>query len=257
MTERDSETGNLLVQSIASDNLGDLLGGIGEIAIDSRLEGTSKNPASLGTSHLRPIFGPKGLRFMDRMRAIFRGALDKEVIREIPILGFLIAICRDGRDIRNEFFLRKVQNFLAKISEASHKERQRFAEGFENDAAARRFGESALLLLERADRMEKPKIFGRIMCAAIRGQIDIPKAMRLGAIVDRCYLEDLDHLPKFESGPHFDKGAAVEALQYVGLLSVIGEDYGHINEKLGGSSIRYILNEYGELLIRYGLHSDA
>lgn len=220
MTGRDIATGQSLVQSIASDNLGDLLGGLGEVAIDS--------------------------------------ALNEVVLRDISILGSITGLFRAGRAIRNELFLKKIVIFLSQISEASHKERQQFSERFANDPDSRRFGESVLLLLERAESMEKPRIVGRIMCAAIRGQIDLTKAMRLAAIVDRCYLQDLDHLPRFESGPQLDEfRIVVEALQSVGLLSTAGFDGGNMDEDPMRSGTVYVLNEYGELLIRYGLQIDA
>ena len=151
------------MQSIASDNLGTILGGLGEVAIDS--------------------------------------ALDEGVLREIPIIGTIARLLKAGRDLRNEFFLRKVAIFLSKISEASNSERQQFASRFINEAHCRRFGESALLLLEQAESMEKPEIIGRILCAEIRGEIDLLKAMRLAVIIDRCYMVDLEYLSKFENGP--------------------------------------------------------
>ena len=96
------------------------------------------------------------------------------------------------------------------------------------------------------------------MCAAIRNQIDLTKAMRLAAIVDRCYLEDLDHLPRFENGPQLaESKIVVEALQSAGLLSTEGFDGGNLGENPIRSGTIYVLNEYGELLIRYGLHSVA
>lgn len=220
MTGRDTATGQSLVQSIASDSLGELLGDLGEVAIDC--------------------------------------ALSEGVLRDIPIIGSITGLFRAGREIRSELFLKKIAIFLSQISEASHGERQQFAKRFANDAESRRFGESVLLLLERAENMEKPRIVGRIMRAAIRGQIDLTKAMRLAAIVDRCYMQDLDHLPMFESGPQLDEfRIVVEALQSVGLLSTAGFDGGNMDEDPIRSGTVYVLNEYGELLIRYGLQADA
>jgi len=220
MTGRDPATGQSLVQSIASDSLGDLLGDLGEIAIDS--------------------------------------ALNEGVLRDIPIIGSITGLFRAGRDIRNELFLKKIAIFLSQISEASYSERQQFASRFANDTDSRRFGESVLLLLERAESMEKPGIIGRIMCAAIREQIDLTKAMRLASIVDRCYLQDLEHLPRFESGPQLAEfKIVVEALQSVGLLSTAGFDGGNMDEDPIRSGTVYVLNEYGELLIKYGLQIDA
>ncbi|MDY0044650.1 MAG: hypothetical protein RBS82_08290 [Syntrophales bacterium] len=154
--------------------------------------------------------------------------------------------------------MKKIAIFLSKISDASAEERKKFAARFENDEDCRRFGEAVLLLLERAEDMEKPRIIGRIMRVAVEGHIDLARAMRLSAIVDRCYLQDLDHLPKFEEGPKVaERKTVVEALQSVGLLSTAGFDGGDFSQKPLKSGTIYVMNEYGEMLLKYGLSDDA
>lgn len=221
MTERDLSTGHSFTRSIVTGN-SDLCKILVEAAIDS--------------------------------------ALDEGLLRDIPIIGVVAGLAKAQRNFRDENFLRKITSFFEQIYAATPEERHQFyKKNFENDEASYRFGQSVLILIERADNMEKPKIIGRIMCAAVRDQIDLTKAMRLSAMVDRCYLEDLAHLQKFENGPQFPEfQTVVEALQSVGFLSTAGFDGGTFGtEEPTKAGTIYKLNEYGEMLIKYGLQSDA
>ena len=95
--------------------------------------------------------------------------------------------------------------------------------------------------------MAKPRIIGRVIAAHIDGHIDAEKAMRLAAIVSRCYAHDLEYLRSFEPGTQGDGSDIAATLYSAGLLSFAGTDY----NPDGG--IIYELNTYSKLLLKYGL----
>jgi hypothetical protein len=115
------------------------------------------------------------------------------------------------------------------------------------------FGETLLLLIDRADSLEKPSILGRLLKHHILGNISYEDAMRLSFIVDRVYMSDLNYLTSFTSGIQSNPDIAA-SLQSAGLLNWAGMDGGNLGEPSSGGVI-YELNDYGKMLLQYGLDS--
>jgi hypothetical protein len=179
--------------------------------------------------------------------AVSSGALDG-----VPIFGIATGLWRAGREIQHELFVRKVLRFLSGLSQASQSERDKFITQLDRDGKKQKFGEAILLILDRIDDATKPEIVGRIMSAHIQGQIGYDVAMRLAAIVARVYGQDLDFLKRFVPGVQRDMYPIADALFSAGLLRNAGLDGGTLSDALSSGTI-YELNEYGELLIKYGL----
>jgi hypothetical protein len=70
--------------------------------------------------------------------------------------------------------------------------------------------------------------------------------------VSRCYAEDLELLRNFSNGVQREKTPIAESLFAAGLLSNGGMDGGNFSDPLSGGII-FNLNEYGDLLKRFGL----
>ncbi len=108
------------------------------------------------------------------------------------------------------------------------------------------------LSLDRIDDATKPIIVGHLMAAHVEGNLTYDEAIRLAAMVNRCYAPDLDYLINFKSGTQREMQAIADALFSTGLLRNCGLDGGTIDDALSGGTI-YEINRYGELLIKYGL----
>ena len=113
------------------------------------------------------------------------------------------------------------------------------------------FGEQLLLLIDRMEDMQKPKILARIMSAAAVGDIPLEKALRLGKQLDRAFSEDLHILIDFQPGVQPDQVVAA-SLFSAGLLTAAGIDGGRITEEGSGGTM-FEMNEYGALLRNFGL----
>lgn len=205
-----------LTRSIATQSLADVLGTVSETAIDAALES-----------------GP---------------------LRDIPIIGTIVGVMKTGRDIQSALFIRKVAFFLKTLSETSDEDRNRFIGEFDTPQKQHKFGEAILLLLERAEDMEKPKLIARIINAHICGNIDQNVAFRICAVIDRCYVNDLDLLKNFVNGTQRKNTPIAESLASVGFLSNGGFDGGVIGEEDSGGVI-YSLNKYGKIFVKYVLQS--
>lgn len=176
--------------------------------------------------------------------------LESKILDGIPIFGTLASLYKTGRDVGNYIFARKVAYFLDNLSAASALSRTKFVQKLSDEKKIDEFGETIILLLEHAEDMEKPRIIGKVLRACIEGDIGYGKAMRLVAIVNRCYTQDLAHLINFVDGVQEDTPIA-ESLFAAGLISNGGLEGGTADGSAGG--VIYYLNEYGELLVAYGL----
>lgn len=209
-----------LVKSLGRDELADLGGTIGDIALDS---------------------------------VITTGALDG-----VPVVGTLVNIARSGAAIRDLVFQRKVIAFLTSFAnESDPTSRKEFVRKIEEKDDGQRFGETILLLLERMDDLSKPVIVGRLMAAAARGDMTLVEALRLGRIVDRAFIEDLRLLPDFVDDKVQPDETVADALFSAGLLSNVGISGGGYSEEEGedpGGTF-YSRNRYARLLIEFGLSS--
>lgn len=185
-------------------------------------------------------------------------AIDSElvtgVLKDIPFFGTITGVLKAGRDIRNELFLRKIVRFSNELSLTTPEERIDFSNQFNSEKETERLGETLMLILDRVDDVEKPKIIGRLMAAAVRNQVPLKKILRSCAIVNRCYMQDLEILKDFVEGPQFhDVRPIAESLLAVGVLTSGGFDGGNLGVEDSRSGTIYYLSEYGELLREYGL----
>ncbi|MCU0546196.1 MAG: hypothetical protein MUE44_29195 [Oscillatoriaceae cyanobacterium Prado104] len=183
-------------------------------------------------------------------------ALKEGVFRDIPVFNTIVALYQAGVEIRQHLFIKKVINFLQQLSNTPFEKRQKFVEEIEQDPRKKReFGETLVLLIDRADSLQKPSILGRLLKHHILDNISYEDVTRLSFIVDRVYISDLNYLLEFKPGIQNNPNIAA-SLQSAGLLSFAGMDGGTLNELFSGGVV-YELNEYGKMLLRYGLDSAA
>ncbi len=142
--------------------------------------------------------------------------------------------------------MRQVARFLQGVGELSQAEREAFADGVYARNEAQKFGETILLLIQKADELDKPALISRIFVAHVRGHFDYPTFLRLSLMVNRSVFQDLQFLKSFEAGLPEDKESG-EALFSAGFLSNGGFDGGSSVDADSGGTIFY-LNRYGKLL---------
>ena len=176
---------------------------------------------SIGSEHLTDEFKTVGDAIADAIATILHG---------VPILGIVVGGARVANDIRKELEYRRIVRFLRPIAETTEAQRQAFVADLERNGRYAAFGENMLLLLDRLDDISKPTIVGKIMAAHIKGLIDYDKAMRLNAIVSRCYAADLGYLKTFKRGTQGKLEDVADMLYSAGLLASVGIDGGTFAE---------------------------
>ena len=76
--------------------------------------------------------------------------------------------------------------------------------------------------------------------------------MRLCAMINRCYTQDLGLLKDYVDDKQIQSGPITESLFSAGFLSISGIDGGDPQWTSGGSE--YYLNEYGKLFKQFALN---
>lgn len=181
-------------------------------------------------------------------RLINSGAIDG-----IPIIGLLNSGFKAAREARDHLYLRQIVKFLMELNSTSEKDRNDFVHQLKKIGEMERFGENILLILSRVDDGLKPRIVGRIVAAHIAGKIkSYAKTMRLVAIVNRVYAEDLNYLRSFKPGVQEDIDIS-SSLFAAGLLENTGFDAGGADQYKQRGGYIYELNGYAKILIEHGL----
>jgi hypothetical protein len=170
----------------------------------------------------------------------------------VPVVGLLAGMARAGRSVRDQLYLRKMILFLHNLKTTSQEKRDAFIASLADQKELERFGDTITLILEQNDDLRKPGIIGRVMAAHIEGHIEYAKAMRLAAIVNRAYAADLDYLKSFKPGVQAHSPDVAASLFSAGLLADAGTDGGTYGQDSSGGTL-YEMNEYGGLLVQYGL----
>lgn len=182
--------------------------------------------------------------------------LKEGVFRDVPFFNTVVSLCQASVEIRQQLFIKKIISFWKELPNTSLQERQRFVEWMDQNPKQKRiFGDNLLLLIDRADSIEKPSILGRLVDRCTLGDISYEDMMRLCFIVDRVYMPDLNYLTSFTDGIQSNPNIA-ESLKSVGLLSWAGMDGGNVGKPGSGGSF-YELNDYGTMLLKYGLNSTV
>lgn len=213
---------------------------------------TPANPAKpepIGTSLVESI---RSERLTDALASTADIALQAISEAGIPVISTLVGVYRAQGQVRQNLELRNIIRFLQSLESTSADKRREFTEGLKSEGKLAEFGENILLVLSQLDDIQKPEVIGRLMAAHINGHIPFEKVMRLVAIVNRCYIQDLNYLKKFKKGvqgPGIDIAASLFS---VGLLGDYGFDGGIVGDPESGGTL-YDLNEYGRLLLKYAL----
>lgn len=115
-------------------------------------------------------------------------------------------------------------------------------------------GETLLLLIDRENSVEKPLILARLLAHCSLGNISDENLRELVSKVNRVYnMSDLNYLTSFTSGIQSNPHIAA-SLESAGLLNWAGLDLGYVGKPSSGG-VLYELNDYGKMLLDYGLDS--
>lgn len=121
--------------------------------------------------------------------------LDGTLAEHIPVVGMVYKLAKVGFAARERVFVSKVSRFLFQLDRIPAATRQQFVADLDTDPAYKqKVAENLLLLLDRADDVEKAEILGRVFKFYVVGSIDYNTYRRYAGIIDKSHLPDLQKL---------------------------------------------------------------
>ena len=122
-------------------------------------------------------------------------ALDEEILKGIPVFGWIARGARVVLDVRDRILLKKIALFLKQLNQIDEKQRLAFVNRvLRNDTEKRKFGEKLILLLDRQESFEKSHFLGSIFAAYLRGKIERWEFDGIAAGIDTASIMDLNDL---------------------------------------------------------------
>lgn len=121
--------------------------------------------------------------------------LAEGVLREVPVVGTVLAVARAGSNIRDAIFVRKLLKFLRDFRATSQEERDAMIGRLEADPDyGRSVGQHLTDLLEKIDSHRKPAMLALVFLAYMRGQIDARMLNRLNHAIETLPFYEIDSI---------------------------------------------------------------
>lgn len=180
----------------------------------------------------------------DYSEIVIDSFLSDGVLKDIPIINTLIGLSKTGLAINDYLFLKKILNFLVNIKDIPKKSRENMIAQIEkSEKYQKNVGEAILLIINKLDDLEKPKLIGKIFKAFINEKICYESFLRLSQSIEKVFLPDLSSLVDFSKGKNVDY-ASQNNLFNAGLLLQTRTGDLRIS---GGNE--YYIGELGNILV--------
>ena len=86
------------------------------------------------------------------------------ILKDIPIVNSIVGVGKIGFAINDYLFLKKILSFLVNIKDVHQSQREKLLLKIENsEKYQKNVGEAILLIINKIDDLEKPKIIGKIL----------------------------------------------------------------------------------------------
>jgi hypothetical protein len=152
--------------------------------------------------------------------------------------------------IRDRIFVRKLGIFLHAISTVPEDKRKKFSDQIDTDQEfMNHVGESVLLLLDRADDMKKPALYGRAFAAYLEGKITYEQLTRMTTGIDRALMYDIDQLSALTE--KFTSESWGAGLMSAGLARL------GVSAAIGSTHTLYLMNDIGMLVLEHCLNTNS
>jgi len=148
---------------------------------------------SLGKDLVATI-GSKDLRVAAEgvIEAIIDQGIPEGLIKDIPVIGTILALGKAAGSVRDYLLGRKVIAFLSEVSRLSAGERARAVDEIAGtESKQEKLGNLVIELLDKADSDEKPRLIGRLFVAVGRGLVPSNSFARLATMINGVFIEDL------------------------------------------------------------------
>jgi hypothetical protein len=192
------------------------------------------NSPSLGKAFTDSLRSEKAIGVASQ---VIESAIDSQLaeglLREVPVVGTVLALANAGATIRDAIFVKKLCKFLSSFDGTSQLERDEMIRQLEEDLSySRNVGEHLTELLDKMDMHRKPAMLGRVFLSFMRGQIDVRTLNRLNTAIEHLPFYEIDAVRRIYEAYQRD-GHTDEKLETYASL----ENAGLVNAKSGWSDL--------------------
>jgi hypothetical protein len=175
------------------------------------------------------------------------------VLEEIPILKTISSGIKIWNKVQDAYLAKKLYKFLFQIKDISEEERRKTLESITEDQGyGEKVSETLLVMLDKFNHVAKAEIVGQLFKAVLKGKIDYNTFLRLGYIIEQCFVGDLIALAKVWNGSYLERDISSQFT----MLNIISYDFvadyaygtGKISERP-----KLELTDLGKILMQYGL----
>lgn len=124
---------------------------------------------------------------------VLENNIGDEIIKEIPILKFLVSARNIYSSYTDRIFIKKAMYVLLELGDTNWKERIELTIDLDDENSTG--AEKILMSIDNLETLEKCKVFGRLCKLKALRQIDLYEFKRLTKLIQDAYLDDLDLLP--------------------------------------------------------------
>lgn len=119
---------------------------------------------------------------------------DNELLEAFPVVGAALKLCKAVDNIRDRFFIAKLQRFLYATDAAPEMKAKFRAEAEASPEQTSKFGESICLILDRITDLRKAELIGVLFVAYASDVISLDQLQRLTHAVDAAFIADIESL---------------------------------------------------------------
>lgn len=182
------------------------------------------------------------------------GILSEGLLKEIPIISTITSLIKSGSAINNHLYIKKILRFLQSLEDISQQERQKYINKLGRDDKEKAMaGENLLLLIERLDNVEKPKILGSIFKDYISEKLTRRDFLLLARALENFNMGMIDELRNYYLNNNTLKVSDefLQAFYMSGLVMIKFSTGGITGRGITGGGDGFIKNDLGRLFINY------
>lgn len=142
----------------------------------------------------------------DYSEALLDSITLNDTLRDIPLLGTIIAIGRLGWSVKEQIFAKKLIRFLSNLVEINQDERIDMLNRLDNeDGFAHQVGDRLIEILDKLDSYKKPEMLARVFRAYAARSIDGEMLNRLNYTIEHLPHYDFQYVRTFFYGSEKDR----------------------------------------------------
>jgi hypothetical protein len=120
------------------------------------------------------------------------------IAKDIPVIGSIVKTIRFGFTVKDTLLLNKIEKFLRQLRDVSQENRIKLIRKLEKDSKYKEdVGAKIMLLLERADDFEKPKMMANALKGYLCDRLTYSQLQRINYAIDHLFMGDIEEFKLF------------------------------------------------------------